>query len=425
MSGIDLSGYPPAPVTWVYNAVDTLCDPLGCGNWRRWLPSAMTVSGAWLSEEYRLGPLTALLPKLTTYDEFLQATNTTPSMASLYQFAFETSSTSLADLTAPSALLTSFLLIMILRQVKALLLPLFSELGRKAARHTHGPSWEKSNEIRIVKFGEYVFRLFFHSCISLAGIYYFWDKDWWKSGGTPSLFQQYPHQEIAPGMAWYYLLQCSYNADALVSLLEMSFELQSNPKGILPLRLGWSKSVRGDFREMFIHHIVTNVLIIGSSFFRLTRVGSMVFLVHDISDVPVDLSKLANFLKWKTTTALCFALMVLVWCFTRLGILPFVIYKSVLYESWMVCQSGIVDPIYYVHYRPFFVVLVGLLITLHLAWFTMFLQMGWVLISKGEAHDLSEHKKGEQQGDSSSHTSAATSTSSSSSIGSPHKKKVT
>lgn len=406
MSSLDLTGYPPAPVTWVYNALDTLCEPLGCGQWRQILPVALTESGAWFSEENRLGPLTALLPKLTTYEEFLEATNATPSAQSLYQYAFETPSTSLADLTTPTALLTLFILVMILRQIKGILIPWFSDLGRKAARHTHGPLWEKGNEIRIVKFGEYVFRLVFHSCISIAGIYYFWDKEWWTSGGTPSLFQEYPHQEIAPGMAWYYLVQGAYNLDAMVSLLEMSFELQSNPKGILPIKLGWSKAVRGDFREMFIHHIVTNLLVIGSSFFRFTRVGSMVFMVHDISDVPVDLSKLANFLKWKTTTALCFAAMVLVWCLTRLGILPFVIYKSVLYESWLVCQSGIIAPIYYVHYKPFFVVLVGLLITLHLAWFTMFLQMGWVLISKGEAHDLSEHKKGEHQADGSSQSSA-------------------
>lgn len=398
MNGLDdLSGYPPAPVTWAYNALDTICEPLGCGPWRKLLPSRLTESGAWFSEQFRLGPVTALLPKLTTYDEFLEATGSTPSAQSLAQFAFETPSTSLADLTTPSSLLTLFVLVMILRLVKAILLPFFSDLGRKAARHTHGPTWEKTNEIRIVKFGEYVFRLLFHSCISLAGIYYFWDKEWWTAGGTPSLFLKYPHQEIAPGMVWYYLVQSAYNIDAMVSLLEMSFEVQPNPNGIIPATLGWSKSVRGDFREMFIHHVVTNLLIIGSSFFRFTRVGSMVFLVHDISDVPVDLSKLANFLKWKTTTALCFAAMVFVWCLTRLGALPFVIYKSLIYESWMVCQSGVIDPIYYIHYKPFFVVLVGLLIVLHLAWFTMFLQMGWVLVSKGEAHDLSEHKKGEHQ----------------------------
>ena len=123
----------------------------------------------------------------------------------------------------------------------------------------------------------------------------------------------------------------------------------------------------------------------------------MVFLVHDISDVPVDLSKLANFLKWKTTTALCFATMVIVWCFTRLGALPLVIYRSVLYESWMVCKEGAIDPIYYINYQPFFVIGIGLLILLHLAWFGMFIKMGWVLISKGETHDLSEHKQGEAQ----------------------------
>jgi hypothetical protein len=39
--------------------------------------------------------------------------------------------------------------------------------------------------------------------------------------------------------------------------------------------------------------------------------------------------------------------------------------------------------------------LVGLLLVLHIAWFGMFIQMGWVLVSKGEPQDLSEHKKGE------------------------------
>jgi hypothetical protein len=226
-----------------------------------------------------------------------------------------------------------------------------------------------------------------------VGVYYFWDKEWWKTGGTVTLFRDYPHQDIQAGMIWYYLIQSAYNLDAMMSLLEMSLCLQKT-SGILP-RLVWSSDCRGDFREMFIHHVITNLLVIGSSFFRFTRVGSMVFLVHDLSDIPVDLSKLANFLKWKISTIVCFITMVVVWCMTRLGVLPFVIYNSVLYETWWVCESGVIDPIYYAHYKPIFVILIGMLILLHLAWFTMFLQMGWVIISKGEAHDLSEHKKGE------------------------------
>lgn len=414
---LDFSSYPPTPVIWTYNAIDTICGLLGvAGQWRSILPSRFTAPGAWLSEEYRLDSITALLPKLTTYPEFLEQTGSSHSLRSLAKFAFETPSTTLADVTTPGAMLTLLALVLILRQIKAFLLPLFSSFGRKAARHTHGPDWEKTNEIRIVKFGEYVFRLFFHSLISIAGVYFFWDKEWWAKGGTKTLFLGYPNQEIDPGMIWYYLIQCAYNLDAMISLLEMSLEIRYTPtsnssssgtktttlRNAFPISIGWSSKVRGDFREMFIHHVVTNLLVAGSSFFRFTRVGSMVFLVHDLSDVPVDLSKLANFLKWKVTTVACFASMVLVWCMTRLGLLPFVIFKSILYESWLVCQMGIVDPVYYKHYQPIFVFLIGLLILLHLAWFTMFIQMGWVLVSKGEAHDLSEHKKGEAQPDSAS-----------------------
>jgi hypothetical protein len=345
-----------------------------------------------------LAPVNSLIPPLLTYQEYLQQTpGSAPySWNSLQTFAFETPSTSLADLTTRSSILVLFVLVVVLRRIKAVLLPTFCQMGTRAARVTHGKDWLKDNQVRIAKFGEYVFRLLIHSILSAAGIWYFWDKEWWVKGNTKTLYLEFPHQAIAPGMIWYYLVQSAYNIEAMASLLELSFSISWNTKKRwTPLRLGWSKTVRGDFQEMFVHHVVTNLLIVGSSFFRFTRVGSMVFLVHDISDVPVDLSKLANFLKWKATTAMCFASMVIVWCMTRLGALPWVIYKSVLYESWMVCSSGVIDPIYYVFYKPFFVVLIGSLITLHLAWFAMFIQMGYVLISKGEAHDLSEHKKGE------------------------------
>jgi hypothetical protein len=359
---------------------------------------------------------------------------------------FKTDSTTLSDLTNREAIVILLVLVCLLRRVKAILLPWFSTLGRKAARVTHGPQWEQSNKVRIIKFGEYVFRLVFHSAISITGLLYFWNKAWWTREGTAKLFLDFPKQAVEPGMIWYYLIQSAYNLEALFSLLELSFVVKVNLWGssslpaveaisndqppeengnasessnstttsstasvttddstvasvpFLPIpriSITWSPTARGDFREMFIHHVITNLLVIGSSMFRLTRIGSMVFLVHDISDIPVDLSKLANFLKWKATTAVCFFSMVIVWCCTRLGVLPFVIFWSVLTEGWMVCASGVVDPILYVHFRHFFNVLMGLLIFLHLAWFTMFLQMGYVLIRKGEAHDLSEHKKGE------------------------------
>mmetsp|Transcript_5983 Transcript_5983/g.8461 ORF Transcript_5983/g.8461 Transcript_5983/m.8461 type:complete len:484 (+) Transcript_5983:344-1795(+) len=415
----DGSEYPFGFVLCFINLMDTI---LGKNSeWRAYVPFGWADPGhalSWKSEN-----VTDFFPTLLTFSDFVQTQPESAStMTNLYNYAFETSSTELGNVLSPTATLVLLFLVFTLRRVKATVLPFFSSLGRKAGRHTHGVEWERNNEERIVKFGEYVFRLIYHSVISLIGIVYFWNSEWWNifggggdgdsadsAGGTKSLWIEFPHDEILPGMAWYYLLQCAYNVDAFFSLLELSLDLKvekststttrpSLIQKIFPysIQLSWSPTCRGDFTEMFIHHVVTNLLVIGSSFFRLTRVGSMVFMVHDISDVPVDLSKLANFLKWKTTTIVCFVTMVLVWLVTRLLIFPFVIYKSILYESYLVMHGDDgIGAIFYYTYYWYFVTLVALIILLHVAWFGMFLQMGYILITKREAHDLSEHKQGE------------------------------
>jgi hypothetical protein len=469
MTPIDFSHYPPNPIVWTYIAIDTVCDNttpfVGCSNWRSWLPPSWTqTETSWFSETNKLQvSLVPNFPPMTPYTEYItqqQQSQLQPkpySFQSIYNYAFHTPSTSLAVLTTNTSLLTLVLLVLVVRTVKAWCIPLFSAVGRTAGRHTHGRQWEQSNEVRITKFGEYVFRLFFHGSISLAGIWLFYREPWWawliapppssssadySNGsmnsttsssspiGTKSLFLDYPFQPVEPGMIWYYLIQAAYNIEAMLCLLELSFDVSVRPlltdnkkkkNGTetttkqqqqyhlqWPLTIHWSQSVRGDFREMFVHHIVTNMLVFGSSYFRITRVGSMVFLVHDISDVPVDLSKLANFLKWKFTTVSCFCTLVMVWLATRLLVFPFVIYRSVLFEAWLVCANGYIHPIYHVMYQPIFVVLIGLLIFLHFVWFTMFIRMGYVLIRKGEAHDFSEHKKGEQAGGSSTTTKTTT-----------------
>lgn len=400
-----LKGLPPAPVLWLTSALDTVCYPLQCSDWRDTMGIAQD---SWLAVQ--VPPLAPHLPRLLTYPDFVkqQSSSSYGSVQSLYQYAFETESTSLGNLGTPTSALVLLVLVLLIRTVKSILLPTFSKLGRQAGRRTHGPDWEAANQVRIVKFGEYVFRLLYHAAISLYGVTYFWDKEWWKSGGTLSLFQGFPNHAVQPGMAWYYLLQAAYNLDAFVSLLELSFcvTLQSpfakktttkKEQQQWPVRIAWRETVRGDFQEMFVHHVVTNVLVIGSSFCRLTRTGSMVFLVHDLSDVPVDLSKLANFLKWKAATAICFFIMVLVWMITRLYILPVTIYGAILTQSQHVLESGVLPPVLYACYRPFFYVGVAFLILLHAAWFAMFIRMGYLLVFKNETHDLSEFKKGEEQ----------------------------
>jgi TLC domain len=114
-----------------------------------------------------------------------------------------------------------------------------------------------------------------------------------------------------------------------------------------------------------------------------------------IVDVPVDLSKLANFLKWKVTTIVCFGTMAITWFYTRLYLLPIKIYYTSITKSHYVLEYGSVPVLLYVCYRHFFYIFLGLLILLHTAWFAMFVRMFITLVVKKEIHDYSEHKNGE------------------------------
>ena len=318
-----MNGLPPAPITWIYNTIDTIISVLCyyvhryCFDWRQALgfnshAISSSVLSSWLSQQNRIPPIASFKPHLMTFTEFLNqqqaegATKDTTVLSyvqSWYQYAFFTPSTALGDLTTPAALVALCVLVLLLRRLKAIILPLFCRIGRHMALQTHGAAWIAENEIRIVKFGEYVFRLLYHFTISVYGIYSFHNEIWWQDH-TIHVFRDFPHHAIAPKMAWYYLLQSAYNVDALLTLLKMSFiiRLQSmriaNPStrsssknsrksSLLPFRspihVQWSPDVRGDFQEMCIHHVVTNALVIGSSLLRLTRIGSMVFLIHDIS----------------------------------------------------------------------------------------------------------------------------------------------
>lgn len=370
-------------------------------NWRESMPFGL--GETYLSHEVpNLFSMGEYYPKLPSYAEFLSDHKYENNLSSLYKFAFETPSTALGDLMSKDALVTLFILVLILRQMKSFLCPLFSSLGRNLARTSHGPEWVSQNDEKIYKFGEYSFRLMYHFGVSVYGIMSFMRAPWWDPAGTADLWRNYPHQPIEPKVVWFYLLQGAYNVDALSSLIQLSFVVKlQNPFGSKnkaiqsPVSIKWSPTCRGDFSEMAVHHLLTNCLVFFSSNFRMTRPGIMVFMVHDISDVPVDMSKLANFMKWKITTIICFVTMVLVWAVTRLGILPFVFFKSVVLESYLVVP-GVDTRIYYM-VRPLFYALVVGIIALHFFWFHIFLKIGYNLVFKKEIHDLSEHKGGEEQ----------------------------
>uniref|UniRef100_A0A7S1BSX1 TLC domain-containing protein n=1 Tax=Corethron hystrix TaxID=216773 RepID=A0A7S1BSX1_9STRA len=231
--------------------------------------------------------------------EFLRTPNTTLSCL-----------TSVLNMTV-----TLPLLVLLLFKINSFYEPMMSNYGRILAEKSHGKEWVAKNPEKIQKFGEYSYRLAYHTFVSLYAVVAFRDMPWFHD--TREMWTNYFTHPVTVGLTWYTLLQCSYNIQQLVKIGLMSFERRRAWPyvGRSPLR-------RGDFREMFLHHVVTNALVLSSSYFRITRSGTMVMILHDLSDIPVDLSKLANFLKWKRATAACFAVMLGFWIFFRLYYFP-------------------------------------------------------------------------------------------------------
>jgi TLC domain len=53
---------------------------------------------------------------------------------------------------------------------------------------------------------------------------------------------------------------------------------------------------RSDFWQHFVHHLVTMALITLSWVTNFVRMGTLVMLIHDISDVPLEIAKVSTVL---------------------------------------------------------------------------------------------------------------------------------
>ena len=82
--------------------------------------------------------------------------------SSVYEYMFQTDNTKLGSLTSLPALAVSVVLIMMIRGFKRWFKPIMCDVGRSLGRKRYGKEWEAKNEVRIVKFGEYCFRLLYH-----------------------------------------------------------------------------------------------------------------------------------------------------------------------------------------------------------------------------------------------------------------------
>ena len=86
---------------------------------------------------------------------------------------------------------------------------------------------------------------------------------------------------------------------------------------------------RTDFREMFLHHILTISLYIISYLTNFTKAGALIMFLHDWINIPMGLSKASVELKgYDTLTFISGLTIVPAYFWSRLYAFPLVIYYA-------------------------------------------------------------------------------------------------
>ncbi|NXI44290.1 CERS6 synthase, partial [Galbula dea] len=152
----------------------------------------------------------------------------------------------------------------------------------------------------LTKFCESMWRFTFYLYIFTYGVRFLKKTPWlWN---TRQCWNGYPYQPLLPDLHYYYLVELSF----YWSLMFSQF---------IDIK-------RKDFGIMFAHHIVAVILITFSYVTNLTRVGTLIFCLHDASDIVLEAAKMANYCKCQKLSDLLFFTFAFVFIVSRLAIFP-------------------------------------------------------------------------------------------------------
>ena len=123
---------------------------------------------------------------------------------------------------------------------------------------------------------------------------------------------------------------------------------------------------------MFLHHLITAILLLYSDWVFMHPIGMLILLVHEPADIALYSSKASKHFGLDFVAVIWFVILLVTWFITRLVIYPRYLVYSVFEETWIsLFDNPGLWPIRHV-YVPFIVLLVSLTI-FHAYWFYLIL----------------------------------------------------
>ncbi|CAI5712039.1 unnamed protein product [Hyaloperonospora brassicae] len=101
------------------------------------------------------------------------------------------------------------------------------------------------------------------------------------------------------------------------------------------------EEIRKDYLVMMTHHVITIALVTWSYAVGFLPVGVVVLLFHDMTDIPLDMLKMANYLKMEGvrglfTSEILFAITIVLWFYYRIYQYP----TKLLYTTMVECREA-------------------------------------------------------------------------------------
>ncbi|XP_058851314.1 ceramide synthase 2-like [Acipenser ruthenus] len=218
------------------------------------------------------------------------------------------------------------------------------------------------------KFREACWRFVFYLSAFIGGFAVLYDKPWFTD--TLEIFNGFPKQTLLDSQYWYYIIEMSFYCSLLFSV---AFDVK-----------------RKDFKEQIIHHVATLNLLAFSWCCNYIRVGTLVMLVHDASDVLLESAKMFNYAGFTMICNSLFVLFTIVFIITRLVIFPF----WIIHCTWF--YPVLFFPPFFGYY--FFNAMLIVLQMLHIFWTYLILRMVKKFIFGNMVGDeRSDHEEEEEE----------------------------
>lgn len=165
---------------------------------------------------------------------------------------------------------------------------------------------------KLDKFQDSAYICIYHTFITIYGLYVMLRKPWlWNISLT---YENFPYHPIDTGIWWYYMIGCGFYWSQTIWQYKFSHGKDAN--------IG------------YVHHICTILLMACSWTCNYVRIGTLVLLVHECGDIPLQIVKCLRYVHQGVShiVDITYGCFLVLWFTTRIYLFPFWILRCIMFE---------------------------------------------------------------------------------------------